>query len=82
MDLTVGSITRLLKQDVETVKEWDDFNAIMPQSDSAEEYVQLHPESFFVPFEHEFKTLGLRLQVINYIFNIISALFIKMIYRV
>jgi hypothetical protein len=63
LDITIASIKKLLHAEKQADHDWDEFYARMPQTNSAAEYVQLHPEEFFVPFEDEFRTLHLRLQV-------------------
>jgi hypothetical protein len=61
---TVDYIKGILKNTKDADVHWDDFDASMPQTDSAEEYVAANPERLFIPFEQEFKTLHQRLHVI------------------
>jgi hypothetical protein len=62
LEKTLRSINRLFKKDRHVTEAWNAFGDLMPPSDSARDYVESHPEAFFVPFEAMFKTLGLRLQ--------------------
>jgi hypothetical protein len=61
---TVNYIKGILSNTKDADVHWDDFDASMPQTDSAAEYVAANPERFFIPFEQEFKTLHQRFHVI------------------